>query len=157
MTEHTQAIREFLARPPFMKRNVPEDILRLFRCALTHDSYSNECGVPESYERLEFLGDAVIELIVCEHIFRTTNDPEGNMTIMKQDIVANRKMSSRILEKGLDLDAVLLVGNGHIDKGTKTNVLEENMRADAFEAIIGAVYLAYGMEEAKRMVSEILL
>jgi len=79
------------------------------------------------------------------------------MTIMKQDIVANRKMSSKILEKGLDLDAVLLVGNGHIDKGTKTNVLEENMRADAFEALIGVMYLAYGMDEAKRIVFETLL
>jgi len=157
VADRKQVIREFLARPPFMKRNVPDDVLDLFLSALTHDSYSNECNVSESYERLEFLGDAVIELIICEHIYRTTNDPEGNMTIMKQDIVANRKMSSKILEKGLDIDNVLSVGNGHIDKGTKTNVLEENMRADAFEALIGAAYLTYGMEEAKRIVFEILL
>jgi len=155
--EHKQTIREFLARPPFLKRNVPEDVLDLFTAALTHDSYSNECHVTESYERLEFLGDAVIELIVCEHIYKTTNDPEGNMTIMKQDIVANRKMSSKILERGLDLDPVLLVGNGHINKGTKTNILEENMRADAFEALIGVTYLVYGLDEAKRIVFEILL
>ena len=157
MAEHKQAIREFLARPPFIKRNVPDDILALFVSALTHDSYSNEYDAVASYERLEFLGDAVIELIICEHIFKTTNDPEGNMTIMKQDIVANRKMSSKILEKGLDIDSILRVGNGHIDKGTKTNILEENMRADAFEALIGATYLSYGMDEAKRIVFEILL
>ena len=140
-----------------MKRNVSDNDIRIFCAALTHDSYSNEHGTERSYERLEFLGDAVIEMIVCEHIYRTTDDPEGNMTTMKQDIVANRKISSRVLEKDLDIDGVMLVGHGHMDKSTKANVLEENMRADAFEALIGAFYLTYGLEDTRRVLSEILL
>ena len=96
-------------------------------------------------------------MIVCEHIYKKTDDPEGNMTTMKQDIVANKKMSSRILEKGLDIDGIMLVGHGHMNKNTKSNVLEENMRADAFEALIGAFYLTYGLEETRRVLSEILL
>ena len=154
---HRRKVREFMARPPFSKRNLSKENLNLFCTALTHDSYSNESENMESYERLEFLGDAVVELIVCEHIYRSPLGSEGNMTTQKQEIVANRKMSAKLLEKGLGLDDVMLVGHGHIDKITKSNHLEENMRADSFEALIGAFYLVYGLEETRRVVSDTLL
>lgn len=156
-TPHRRKVREFLAREPFSKRNISDRDLDMFCAALTHDSYSNEAGIGDSYERLEFLGDAVIELIVCEHIFRNTEGSEGNMTTLKQEFVANRKMSLRVLERGLDLDSVVLVGNGHVDRTTKENILEENMRADSFEALIGAFYLIYGLEESRNIVASILL
>jgi len=154
---HRRSAREFLARPPFSKRGIPDEHMGLFCTALTHDSYSSENGNEDSYERLEFLGDAVIELIVREHIFRNTGGSEGNMTQMKQEIVANRKMSSRILEKGLDIDSVMRVGHGHIDPVTKENTLEENMRADCFEALMGAFYIVYGMDECRSVVNAVLL
>lgn len=156
MEEHRRKVREFLARPPFRLRNIPDDDLDMFCTALTHDSYTNEFG-KESYERLEFLGDAVIELIVCEHIFRNSTDSEGNMTSMKQEIVANRKISSKIIERGIDIDRVMLLGHGHMDKTTKINIPEENMRADTFEALIGAFYIIHGLEASRKVVAESLL
>ena len=67
-SEFEMDVRQFLARPPFRFRNVPQDGLALFCAALTHDSYSNERG-GESYERLEFLGDAILEFVVCDHVY----------------------------------------------------------------------------------------
>lgn len=153
---HRRRVREFLAREPFLKRNIGDEEMDMFCRALTHDSYVNESG-GGSYERLEFLGDAVIELIACEHIYRSTDADEGNMTVMKQDVVANRKMSSRILRYGMDMDSVVLVGHGHVDRITKAPILEDNMRADSFEALMGAFYLVYGMEECRRIVHAVLL
>ena len=155
-TVHRRKVREFMARPPFFKRNISDEALDMFCTALTHDSYTNEAGGVESYERLEFLGDAVVELVVCEHIFRSSDDDEGNMTSRKQDIVANRKMSARILEKGLGIDDVMLVGNGHMDRVTKSSLPEENMRADSFEALMGAYYLVYGLEDVRDAILGIL-
>ena len=146
-----------MARQPFSKRNLTDDELDLFCQALTHDSYSNEAGTAASYERHEFLGDAVIELIVRERIFLSDPGSEGNMTIRKNDIVADHKMSQRIIEKGLDIDSVMLVGHGHIDGTTKKNIISESMRADSFEALIAAIYLLYGLKEAERIVLTTLL
>ena len=130
-SEFEMEVRQFLARPPFGYRMVPTEALALFCAALTHDSYVNERG-GESYERLEFLGDAVLELIACDRVYR-----------------------DRVLAFGPDIDGIMRVGGGH--RGPEGSVIEENMRADSFEAILGAVYLTYGLEEAKRVASETVL
>lgn len=148
-------VRQFLARPPFGFRNVPPEGLALFCSALTHDSYANERG-GESYERLEFLGDAVLEFIVCEFVYRDTGLMEGAMTDFKQDKVANRMISDRVLADGPDIDGIMRVGGGHRDSGGRA-VLEENMRADSFEALVAAVYLTYGMDEARRVALDVVL
>lgn len=159
---HEKKVRQFVAGRPFRKRNLSAQETALYCAALTHDSYSNEARdlpVPrnlESYERLEFLGDSVIELVACEHIYLNTGLREGEMTDFKQSIVANRKMSQRIMEYGLDIDSILLVGHGHRDRRSKRNNVEENMRADAFEALVGATYVLYGLDEARRVVREVL-
>ena len=160
-SDFEKSVREFLARRPFGFRMLSEDIVSLYCEALTHDSYSNEAlnedpprKVP-SYERLEFLGDAVLEFLVCEHVYRDTDITEGPMTDYKQDKVANHMLSQRILEKGIDIDSMMRVGNGHIRGQSK--VIEENMRADCFEALIGATYIAFGMDEARRLVREVVL
>ena len=159
---HEMDVREFVSRPPFEKRDLSSQELALFCAALTHDSYTNEMlnlpaprNVP-SYERLEFLGDAVLEMVACERIYKDTDLAEGGMTDMKQDIVANHRLSERILACGIDIDVVLLVGHGHRDPRTKANIVEENMRADAFEAMIGAFYILYGLDEARRVIDEVL-
>ncbi len=160
-SDFEKSVREFLAREPFGFRNVPEDSLALFCTALTHDSYSNEAidmDPPrrvESYERLEFLGDAVLEFLVCEHVYSDTDLCEGPMTDYKQNKVANIRLSSRILEKGIAIDSMMRVGNGHLRGHQK--IIEDNMRADCFEALVAAVYLSYGLEEARRIVTEVVL
>ncbi|MDR2866069.1 MAG: hypothetical protein LBV13_01490 [Methanomassiliicoccaceae archaeon] len=154
-------LREFLASPPFGRRDVPDDELELFNEALTHDSYANEEAsrnrAARSYERLEFLGDAVIQMTVCEHIYSDTELSEGEMTDFKKDAVCNRNIASKVKDAGIDIDGTLLVGEGHRKRRTGENVIEDNMRADAFEAVIGAVYIIHGMDEARRIVKEVLL
>lgn len=157
---HQRAVREFVAKSPFSRRDLSDRELELFCTALTHDSYCSEAlNLPEpleleSYERLEFLGDAVLEVIACEHVYLDTDLREGPMTDFKQEIVANHKISGKVMSKGLDIDSVMLVGHGH--RGGRRNVIEESMRADSFEALIGAVYVLYGLDEARRIVSEVL-
>ncbi len=159
-SDFEKSVREFLARPPFCYRGLKEGQLALFCEALTHDSYSNEAAdmdpprkVP-SYERLEFLGDAVLEFLVCEHVYKDTDLTEGPMTDYKQDKVANHMLSQRILENGPDIDSIMRVGKGHLKNGKS---IEENMRADCFEALVAAVYLTYGLDEARRLVCETVL
>jgi len=160
---HERMVREFMARPPFGKCGLSAEEVSIFCNALTHDSYTAEAHnlslpkeIPDN-ERLEFLGDAVIELITCEHIFLNTELKEGEMTDFKKSVVANKKISERLVEKNLDIDSVLLVGRGHRDERTKENIVEENMRADAFEALMGAIFTVFGLDEARRIVKETLI
>ena len=153
-SDYEMDVRQFLARPPFGFRNIPAEGLALFCSALTHDSYTNERG-GESYERLEFLGDAVLEFIVCEEVYRDTSLMEGAMTDFKQDKVANRMISERVMGAIPALDSMMRVGGGH--KGPDGNIIEENMRADSFEAILAAIYLTYGMDEVRRVARETVL
>lgn len=149
-------IRAFMALPPFGIRDLGEAELRLIDTALTHDSYSEEHPEAESNGRLEFLGDSVLGLVVCHSIYDTVEGPEGRMTDAKQGIVSNLAISGKVKERLPSLDSMLLVGNGH--KGPKgENVLSENMRADAFEALLGAVYLLYGTGMAEKLVSAVLI
>ncbi len=111
----------------------------------------------ESYERLEFLGDSILEFLACEQVYSKTELREGGMTDYKQSIVSNQRLSARILDSGLDLDRLIFVGGGHKDPKTGKNIIEENMRADVFEALLAAIYLVFGMEEARRVVRLTLL
>jgi ribonuclease-3 len=163
ITLHEKRVREFLARPPFNKRGLSDKEISFFCNAFTHDSYTAEAlnlviprNVPDN-ERLEFLGDAVIELITCEHIFLNTELKEGEMTDFKKGIVANKKISARLVEKKFDIDSMLLVGCGHRNAKTKENIVGENMRADAFEALIGATFIVFGLDEARRIAKELLI
>jgi len=154
-------VREFLARDPFRFRGLTQEQLALFCEALTHDSFSNEAANEDpprripSYERLEFLGDAVLEFLVCEHVYKDTEISEGPMTDYKQDKVANHMLSQRILDRGVGIDSIMRVGNGHL-KGQQKAV-EENMRADCFEALVAATYLTFGLDEARRIVRDVVL
>ena len=155
---HERDVRGFIARRPFSRTGLSEKEIGLFCAALTHDSYSDEATkldpprTVESYERLEFLGDAVVELLACERVFNDTDLKEGKMTDFKQSIVGNEEISEKVLRYGLDIDSVMLVGHGHRVPGG----ISVKMRADAFEALIGAVYVLYGLDEARRIVEEVL-
>jgi dsRNA-specific ribonuclease len=111
---HERNVREFLAKPPFGYRNIPSGQIGLFASAFVHDSYSNESGAI-SNERLEFLGDAVLELAACRYVYSLTDYGEGKMTDFKQSIVCNRRISESLISYGLDIDGIMMVGNGHRD------------------------------------------
>lgn len=120
----------------------------LFQQALTHRSYLNEHPEFKSghNERLEFLGDAVLEIIVTEHLFVNFPDtPEGDLTNWRASLV-NAKMLYAVADK-LGVEDFLLLSKGEAkDKNTKAR---QYILANSIEAIIGAIYLDQGLEAAK--------
>ncbi len=119
----------------------------LFQEAMTHRSYLNEhkrYPYPHN-ERLEFLGDAVLELVVTESLYTTFPDkPEGELTALRAALVNSDMLSS--IGEGLGIEEFLLMSRGESkDKGRARTYLVAN----AVEAIIGALYLDQGYEAAK--------
>lgn len=113
----------------------------LLTTALTHSSYSNEQKAlhAQNNERLEFLGDSVLSMIVCNDLYRRYPAlPEGQLTIMRKNVVCQRALAQYATEIGLG--AYLLLGRGEEKDGReKPKILE-----DAFEALLGAMYLDCG-------------
>jgi len=120
--------------------------LALFEQALTHKSYSNTKNNVESNERLEYLGDTVIDLIVAEYLFEKFPDKdEGFLTKVKAKIV-NRKMLSSI---GGELEL-----EKHIRYKTGRSIRIATIEGNAFEAIIGALYLDSNYEITKKVFNQ---
>jgi len=123
--------------------------------ALTHRSYLNE--YPDSglanNERLEYLGDAVLELIVSEELFkRSKNWLEGQLTVLRAALV-NYQMLARVAQE-IDLEKAILMSKGESrDKGKAREVI----LANAFEALIGAMYLDQGFGAAKTFIEKFVL
>ncbi len=117
--------------------------------ALTHSSYANEehCGFG-SNERLEFLGDSVLSIIVSEYIYKNFKKlPEGELTKLRASLVCEKALFG--YSKELNLGKFLFLGKGeHHNRGEE----RPSILADAFEAVLAAVYLDGGLEPAKRYV-----
>ncbi len=122
----------------------------LRKLALTHRSWANEKGLAKNNERLEFLGDSVLSLIVSEHLYRTFPEfPEGELARMRGKIVSMDSLS-RAARK-LSLGDKMLLGKGEaISGGSEKN----SILADAFEAILGAVYIEQDLEFSRKFILE---
>lgn len=120
--------------------------------ALTHSSYANEYKKQKIIynERLEFLGDSILGLVVSEYIYRVyPKYPEGELTKLRATVVCEPSLS--YLATNLKLGKYLLLGKGEEATGGRDRV---SILADAFEALIGAIYLDGGMEYAEKFVLE---
>jgi ribonuclease-3 len=119
--------------------------------ALTHRSYAYENGGLPPNERLEFLGDAVLGLVVTDHLYRSHPDlPEGQLAKLRASVVnmtALAKVARRLGDGGLG--AHLLLGRGEELTGGRDKA---SILADGLEAMIGAVYLAHGIDVARDVV-----
>lgn len=128
---------------------------QLLRQAMVHRSYLNEN--PDfalgHNERLEYLGDAVLELVVSDFLYRHYPNPEGDLTNWRASLVNAKSLSEVAL--GLGLDEWLMLSRGEAkDKGSKAR---QNIHANAIEAIIGALYLDGGIEPAKTFIDQRIL
>lgn len=123
--------------------------------AFVHRSYLNEnpgCGL-EHNERLEFLGDAVMELVVTNHLFKNyPNNPEGDLTTWRAALV-NSKMLAEIASK-LKFNDCLMLSKG---EGQDTGRARQFILANTFEAVVGAIYLDGGFEKAEKFLKKNLL
>lgn len=121
--------------------------------ALTHKSWVNESEGANSNERLEFLGDAVLELVVTDHLYKKLPDKEeGYLTALRANIVNTKNLSN--LAKELDLGKYLHLSKGEAETGGREN---KSLLADTVEAIIGGIYIDSGLQTAKKFINENLL
>ena len=123
----------------------------LLSTALTHTSYANEHNC-ESYERLEFLGDAVLELVSSDYIYKNHNYDEGLMSKNRSLYVCENALYEYATNLGLN--RYIKVGHGEEKEGGK---YKKAIVADIFEALMGAIYLDLGYATARRTVLNIIV
>ena len=120
--------------------------------ALTHRSFAHENGGLPTNERLEFLGDAVLGLVVTEHLFRANPDvAEGELAKMRAATVSQRALASVARELGLG--RFVLLGKGEQTTGGAD---KDSILSDTLEAVFGAVYLSHGLEVARELVMRLV-
>ncbi len=129
--------------------------ITLLQNALTHSSYANERWHDslKSNERLEFLGDSILGMVVAEHLYRNFPDrPEGELTRMRADMVCETSLAN--VANKLGLGAHLLLGHGEEQGGGRTR---PSILADAVESVIAAAFLDGGFEPAANIVRQFIL
>ena len=121
---------------------------KLLETALTHTSYANESRTPVQHnERLEFLGDSVLSVVVADYLFHQSGRPEGELTRMRASLVSEDALFQFAQE--IQLGEYLRLGHGEDLGGGRSR---PSVVSDAFEAVIAALYLDGGMEVAKSFI-----
>ena len=119
-----------------------------FDRALTHRSYAYEQGGLPTNERLEFLGDSVLGLVVTEHLFTSFSDlSEGQLAKLRAAVVNSRALAD--VARGLDLGSLIKLGRGEETTGGRD---KSSILADTMEAVIGAVFIQHGIDAARTFV-----
>ncbi len=129
--------------------------ITLLQNALVHSSYANERwhNSLKSNERLEFLGDAILGMVVAEHLYKNfPNRPEGELTRMRADMVCESSLA-RVADQ-LCLGQHLMLGNGEEQSGGRNR---NSILADAVESVIAASFLDGGMEAARGIIQRFIL
>src|SRR5436190_9636439 len=123
----------------------------LARASLTHRSFAFEHGMEVTNERLEFLGDAVLGLVVTDRAFRQFPDlPEGELAKLRAAVV--NMVSLAEVSRDLGIGQLVLLGRGEELSGRR---LKASILADAMEAVLGAVYLDLGLDAARRLIERL--
>jgi ribonuclease-3 len=130
------------------------DDITLLITAFTHRSYVNEHKKTAKVhnERLEFLGDAVLELVVTEYLYTTFQEPEGILTNWRSALVRTESIGAAAMNNGFD--HLLRLSRGE-KRGTERARMQ--ILANSYEAVIGAVYLDQGYEAARKLIEKTLL
>ena len=129
--------------------------ITLLQNALAHSSYANERWHDslKSNERLEFLGDSILGMVVAEHLYRSFPDrPEGELTRMRADMVCETSLA--LVAEQLSLGQHLLLGKGEEQFGGRARA---SILADAVESVIAAAFLDGGMEAARGIIQRFVL
>ena len=136
-------MEEFLNKYGIIPNNI-----KLYEVAMSHSSYTNEHKDKKNYERLEFLGDAVLELVASEYLYKNYEQDEGDMTKTRANFVCENANYQYMQEIGLD--SYIKVGNG------ESKDIKKAIVADIFEAFIGAIYLDQGYACAEKFILDIV-
>ncbi len=123
----------------------------LYEEALTHTSYANEHNVP-SYERLEFLGDAVLQLVITEYLFKKEKTDEGILTKLRAQFVCENALY--IYGKKIGIDKYIKLGRGESEMGSMAS---KAIIADITEAFLGALFLDKGYDATKKFICQTIV
>ena len=134
----------------FKTLNIEPTNINLYYEAFTHTSYSNENPTFPNYERLEFLGDAILEFIISEYLYREQEFKEGIMTRTRSRYVCEEALAT--YAKDLKFEDDIKLGGSELETGANDTIL-----ADVFEAFVAAMYLDKGLEFTRRMVLDIVV
>ncbi|HUY05719.1 MAG TPA: ribonuclease III domain-containing protein, partial [Acidimicrobiales bacterium] len=149
MSEHTGESDGFLALSARLDRYIEDR--SLLRLALVHRSYCAEHVGTQSNERLEFLGDSVLGFVVTDELYRSfPNLSEGDLARIRADVVSSAALAP--LARALGIGEALLLGRGEEQSGGRE---KPSLLADALEAIMGAIFLASGIERVTTFVQEL--
>lgn len=133
----------------FKTLNFTPTNVNLYYEAFTHTSYANENPSLNSYERLEFLGDAILEFIISDYLYQEKHLEEGKMTKMRARYVCEEACAT--YAKDLKFESDVKLGSGESESGPNDTIL-----ADIFEAFIAASYLDQGLDFTKKMVLNVV-
>ncbi len=129
----------------------PKDI-RLYNTAFSHSSYVNEHKAKSDYERLEFLGDSVVDLVIADYLYSKKYENEGEMTKTRASYVCENALYEYSMNLGLN--KYIKVGHGEEKDNGK---YKKAIVADIFEALMGAIYLDLGYATARKVVLNIIV
>ena len=136
----------------FRKINIKPKNIELYKTAFSHSSYANEHKAKQDYERLEFLGDAVLDLVVADYLYSNKKENEGEMTKVRASYVCENALYEYSMVLGLN--NYIKVGHGEEKEGGK---YKKAIVADIFEALIGAIYLDLGYATARKTALNIIV
>ncbi len=136
----------------FQKLKIKPKDIRLYDTAFSHSSYANEHKAKQDYERLEFLGDAVVDLVVADYLYSHKKETEGEMTKVRASYVCENALYEYSLALGLQ--NYIKVGHGEKKEGGN---YKKAIVADIFEALMGAIYLDLGYATVRRVINDIIV
>ena len=136
----------------FNKLNIKPKNINLYNTAFSHSSYANEHKAKNDYERLEFLGDAVVDLVLADYLYNNKTDKEGEMTKIRASYVCENALCE--YSNSLGLNQYIRVGHGEEKEGGK---YKKAIVADIFEAFIGAIYVDLGYATARKVALNIIV
>ena len=133
----------------FERLDIKPKNMTLYKTAFSHSSYVNEHKVKNDYERLEFLGDAVLDLVVADYLYKNYKESEGEMTKVRASYVCEN--ANFCYATSLNLQDYILLGHGEQKDGMKKAIV-----ADIFEALMGAIYIDLGYATARKVILNIV-
>lgn len=136
----------------FKRLDIKPHDMKLYQTAFSHSSYANEHKDKADYERLEFLGDAVVDLVVADYLYSSKHIDEGEMTKLRSSYVCESALAA--YSNDLNLSKYIKVGVGEEHAGGKHR---KAIIADIFEAFMAAIYLDLGYATARKTILKIVV
>ena len=136
----------------FNKLNIKPNDEKLYNIAFSHSSYANEHKAKQDYERLEFLGDAIVDMVIAEYLYTNYSEDEGEMTKVRSSYVCENALYEYSMDLGLE--KYLRLGHGELKENGR---YKKAIVADIFESLMAAIYLDLGFSTVRRIILEVIV